>query len=166
MSTSSTTDSTPQGLLHVGRIGRAHGVKGELYVTLFSDHPKRVAEGAKWMVRNEWLDVERCKPQGDRWLVTFRQVVDRDAAEKLVNCEVYGEPIDDPNVVWVHEIIGAEVFDKIGASLGRCVAVIDNPAHPIMELDDGSLVPSVFIVSREAGKVVIDAPEGLFDDAD
>jgi len=166
MSTSSTTDATPQGLLHVGRIGRAHGVKGELYVSLFSDHPQRVAAGAKWMVRDEWLDVDRCKPQGDRWLVSFRQVTDRDAAEKLVNREVYGEPIDDPNVVWVHEIIGAEVFDKVGTAHGKCVAVIDNPAHPIMELESGALVPTVFIVSREPGRVVIDAPEGLFDDAD
>ena len=166
MSTSSTTDTTPQGLLHVGRIGRAHGISGELYVTLFSDHPQRVAVGARWMVRNEWLEVRRCKPQGDRWLVSFLEVVDRDSAEKLVNREVYGEPIDDPNVVWVHEIIGAEVFDNVGTSLGRCVAVIDNPAHPIMELENGSLVPTVFIVSRESGRVIIDAPEGLFDDAD
>jgi 16S rRNA processing protein RimM len=166
MSTSSTTDATPQGLLHVGRIGRAHGVKGELYVSLFSGHPLRVAAGARWMVRNEWLEVDRCKPQGDRWLVSFRQVTDRDAAEMLVNREVYAEPIDDPNVVWVHELIGAEVFDKDGTGCGKCSAVIDNPAHPIMELESGALVPTVFIVSREPGRVVIDAPEGLFDDAD
>ena len=35
-----------------------------------------------------------------------------------------------------------------------------------MELENGSLVPTVFIVSRESGRVIIDAPEGLFDDAD
>jgi hypothetical protein len=41
--------------------------------------------------------------------------------------------------------------------------VIDNPAHPIMELDSGALVPTPFITSRDAGVVTIDPPEGLFD---
>ena len=166
MSTSSTTEATPQGLLHVGRIGRAHGVRGELYVSLFSDHPDRVSPGARWMVRGEWREVKACKPQGDRWLVTFASIVDRDAAERLVNHDVFAQPIDDPEVVWVHEIIGLEVRDVDGASHGKCVAVIDNPAHPIMELEGGWLVPTIFIVPREADHVVIDAPEGLFDDAD
>jgi 16S rRNA processing protein RimM len=166
MSTSSTTDATPQGLLHVGRIGRAHGVRGELYVSLYSDHPARVAPGAKWMVRGEWREVGACRPQGDRWLVTFDSISDRDAAERLVNHDVYAEPIDDPNVVWVHEIIGQEVRETDGTSRGRCVSVIDNPAHPIMELEGGWLVPTVFIVSHEDDHLVVDVPEGLFDDAD
>jgi 16S rRNA processing protein RimM len=166
MSTSSTTEATPQGLLHVGRIGRAHGVRGELYVSLFSDHPERVASGARWMVRDEWREVKTCKPQGDRWLVTFASIEDRDSAERLVNHDVFAQPIDDPEVVWVHEIIGLDVRDTDGTSRGKCVAVIDNPAHPIMELEGGWLVPTIFIVSRESDHVVVDAPEGLFDDAD
>ena len=55
------------------------------------------------------------------------------------------------------------VVDVAGHERGTCVAVIDNPAHPIMELDSGALVPSPFIVSRDAGVVTIDPPEGLFD---
>jgi hypothetical protein len=43
------------------------------------------------------------------------------------------------------------------------VAVIDNPAHPIMELESGALVPTPFIVSNEDGCITIDPPEGLFD---
>jgi 16S rRNA processing protein RimM len=118
------------------------------------------------MVRGEWREVQACKPQGDRWLVTFASITDRNAAEQLVNHDVFAQPIADPEVVWVHEIIGLEVREKDGTSRGTCVAVIDNPAHPIMELDGGWLVPTIFIVSREVDHVVIDAPEGLFDDAD
>jgi 16S rRNA processing protein RimM len=65
--------------------------------------------------------------------------------------------------VWVHELIGARVVDVSGHERGTCVAVIDNPAHPIMELDSGALVPTPFITSRDAGVVTIDPPEGLFD---
>ena len=98
-----------------------------------------------------------------RHLVTLAGIDDRNVVEQLTNADVYGEPIDDASVVWVHELIGARVVDVAGHERGTCVAVIDNPAHPIMELDSGALVPSPFIVSRDAGVVTIDPPEGLFD---
>jgi hypothetical protein len=47
-----------------------------------------------------------------------------------------------------------------------CVAVIDNPAHPIMELESGALVPTPFIVSNVDGCITIDPPEGLFEIGD
>lgn len=167
MSTSSTTDSqTPKGLLHVGRVGRPHGVKGETYVDVFSAHPQRIAAGSRWFIAGQWYVVERCRPQGQRWLVSFDALFDRNAAERLTNRDVYAEPIDDPEVVWVHELIGREVRDTAGVVYGRCVAVIDNPAHPIMELEGGALVPTPFIVAHDDASVVIDPPEGLFDDAD
>ncbi len=95
--------------------------------------------------------------------MNFVGVTDRNVVERLTNSEVYGEPIDDPSVVWVHELVGSVVVDAAGNNLGTCVGVIDNPAHPIMELDNGFLVPTPFIVSNDNGQVVIDAPEGLFD---
>jgi ribosomal 30S subunit maturation factor RimM len=93
----------------------------------------------------------------------FVGVTDRNIVERLTNSDVYGEPIDDPSVVWVHELVGSVVVDTAGNNLGTCTGVIDNPAHPIMELDNGFLVPTPFIVSNDNGQVVIDAPEGLFD---
>lgn len=166
MSTSSTTDPQPSGgLLHVGRVGRPHGVKGEVYVDLFSAHPRRIEPGARWNIAGDWYAVVRCRPQGQRWLVSFESLADRTLAERLTNRDIYAEPIDDPDVVWVHQVIGREVRDVVGTVRGRCIAVIDNPAHPIMELDNGALVPTPFIVSNDGDAVVIDPPEGLFDDA-
>jgi len=43
------------------------------------------------------------------------------------------------------------------------VAVIENPAHEILELEDGSLVPLPFVVSCRDGVIVIDPPPGLFE---
>jgi 16S rRNA processing protein RimM len=167
MSTSSTTESqTPSGLLHVGRVGRPHGVKGETYVDLFSAHPQRTASGARWYIADQWYVVERCRSQGQRWLVSFEALDDRNLTERLTNRDIFAEPIDDPDVVWVHQLIGCSVRDVSGIDRGKCVAVIDNPAHPIMELEDGALVPTPFIVSHDDECVVIDPPEGLFDNAD
>ena len=164
MSTSSTTDQQPPtGLLHVGRIGRPHGVRGAMYVDFFSSHPQRTSPKSKLWVAGTWYEIATAKPQGERWLLSFAGMDDRNIAERLTNSDVYGEAIDDPSVVWVHQLVGSVVMDASGTEFGTCVGVIDNPAHPIMELDNGFLVPTPFIVSNENGQVVIDAPEGLFD---
>jgi len=134
-----------------------------MYLDLFSDHPLRTGKGAKLWAAGTWYEIASSKKSTDRWLMYFVDVTDRNVVERLTNSDVYGEPIDDPSVVWVHELIGSVVVDTAGNNLGTCVGVIDNPAHPIMELDNGFLVPTPFIVSNENGQIEIDAPEGLFD---
>ena len=134
-----------------------------MYLDLFSDHPLRTGKGAKLWAAGTWYEIASSKKSTDRWLMYFVGVTDRNVVERLTNSDVYGEPIDDPSVVWVHELIGSVVVDTAGNNLGTCTGVIDNPAHPIMELDNGFLVPTPFIVSNENGQVEIDAPEGVFD---
>ena len=134
-----------------------------MYLDLFSDHPLRTGKGAKLWATGTWYEIASSKKSTDRWLMYFVGVTDRNVVERLTNNDVYGEPIDDPSVVWVHELIGSVVVDTAGNNLGTCTGVIDNPAHPIMELDNGFLVPTPFLVSNENGRVDIDAPEGLFD---
>ena len=63
----------------------------------------------------------------------------------------------------MHELVGDEVRDVDGNSLGRVAAVEANPAHDILVLDDGALVPFVFVVEQEAGVLVVDLPDGLLD---
>jgi len=65
--------------------------------------------------------------------------------------------------LWVHEVVGAEVHDRSGATLGHVVAVEANPAHDLLVLDGGTLVPMVFVVEQRDGVVVIDPPEGLLE---
>ena len=57
----------------------------------------------------------------------------------------------------------ADVVGVDQQAYGRCVAVVANPAHDLLELESGALVPVVFIVDATAGLVTIDPPEGLFD---
>ncbi|MHB1090160.1 MAG: ribosome maturation factor RimM [Ilumatobacteraceae bacterium] len=164
MSTSSTTERLPPaGLLHVGRLARPHGVRGAMYVHLYSDHPDRSAPGARLWAAGEWYVIATSKKQADRWLIEFVDLVDRNDAQRLVNQDLYGEPIQDPSVLWVHEMIGSEVVGIDGVHYGTCVGVIDNPAHPIIELDTGGLVPVPFVVSHADGRITIDPPQGLFD---
>ena len=139
-------------------------MRGEVYVDLITDRAERVAVGARLRAGEQWLTVAAARPAGSRWLVQFAGCADRNAAERLVNADLFAEElIDATNGLYVHQLIGAEVVSPSGHVFGRCVAVVANPAHDLLELEDGALVPTVFITSSCDGKVVIDPPEGLFD---
>jgi 16S rRNA processing protein RimM len=154
----------PAGLLEIGQIRRAHGVRGDVIVELASDRPERVAAGARWFAGDGWLTVVAARRHQDRWLVTLAEVEDRSFAQRYTNTTVYAEPVDDPDELWVHDLIGSEVVEVSGRSRGLCVAVVDNPAADLLELDSGALVPVVFVTERRHGTIVIDPPLGLFDD--
>ena len=154
--------------LVVGRIGRAHGLRGEVAVRFTSNRPERAEAGAVLHVGDRQLVVAASRPHQDRVLVQFEGVDDRTAAEALQGLELTAAPLGDEvelddDEVWVHEIVGAEVRDRSGEAIGRVAAVEANPAHDLLVLDDGALVPMVFVVEQRDGVVVIDPPDGLFD---
>jgi 16S rRNA processing protein RimM len=153
----------PDGLLEIGHLRRAHGVRGQINVQLATDRPERLVKGARWFARGSWLTVVEASPHQDRWLVTFEEVRDRGAAQRFTNAPAYAEALDDPEELWVHELIGATVVEVDGTPRGTCVAVIDNPAADLLELDSGALVPVVFVTEHADGRIVIDPPDGLFE---
>lgn len=161
-------------MLEVGRLGRAHGVRGDLYLDLLTDRTERLAVGARLKAGERWLVVQRAKPAGTRWLVHFEGIDDRTVADTLVGTTLLAEPLPegstpaDPDALYVHELIGAEVVDLAGVSHGRCTSILANPANDLLELENGALVPVVFVVSLDVTadggrRVVIDPPEGLFE---
>ena len=155
----------PDGLLEVGRIGKPHGVRGDVFVTLTSDVDQRRRAGATFVVtvanQPRTLQVESVRPQGDRYVMHFAGVDDRTAAEHLTNKFLYAEPVTDESALWVHQLVGSRVVDVDGNDWGRCVSVVENPAHHILELDDGMLVPVPFVESCDGTTTVIRPPEGL-----
>ncbi len=134
-----------------------------MYVHLYTDHPARSAQGARLWASGTWYEIASSKKQENRWLIEFVGLTDRNVAQRLANQDLYGEPIEDSSILWVHELIGGTVFGIDGTPYGKCVSVIDNPAHPIIELDSGGLIPIPFVKSHEHGRITIDPPPGLFD---
>ena len=158
----------PAGYLEIARLGRPHGLRGELMVTLTTDRTERLAVGNRWWVLDRERTVEAARPHQTRHLVKLSGIDDRDAASALTGVRVYAEPLagtdeTDDTVVWVHEVIGAEVVDRAGRSHGPVVAVEANPAHDLLVLESGALVPMVFVVEQRDGRVVVDPPDGLLD---
>ena len=153
-------------LLEVGRIGKAHGLRGEVTVSLTTDRTERVEPGAVLHAGDRSLTVVSSRPHQGRWIVAFDGVAGRDAAEALRGDVLRAEPLDDPDALWVHDLVGAEVVTTEGTSCGRVTEVIANPAHDILQLDSGRLVPVVFVVDESGlpDRLVIDPPAGLVDD--
>jgi 16S rRNA processing protein RimM len=153
----------PDGLLEIGYLRKAHGVQGQVNVQLATDRAERLVPGTRWFAREGWLTVVTASPHQDRWLVTFREIRDRLGAQRYTNTPVFAEPLDDPEELWVHELIGTPVVEVDGTPRGTCVAVIENPAADLLELDSGALVPVVFVTERSHERIVIDPPAGLFE---
>lgn len=150
-------------LLEIGRVGRAHGVRGAVMVTLSTDRTERLAPGSRLQCRGEWLTVASATPHTRRWLVTFAEVRDRSASERLTGATLLAEPVDDPEALWVHQLIGARVVEVGGRERGTCTAVVANPAADLLELSTGALVPVVFVAAVADGVVTIEPPDGLFE---
>jgi 16S rRNA processing protein RimM len=158
---------TPEGLLEVGRIGRPHGIKGDVFLDLVTDHTERAQVGARLWARDRWWTIVHSSPANRRWRVHLEGVDDRTAAEAVTGMVVSAEPIEDPDALWIHELIGADVVEIDGIDRGHCISVIENPASDLLELESGALVPVTFVTSVEhtaAGVLVtIDPPDGLFE---
>ncbi len=150
-------------LLEVGRIGRAFGVRGDVYVDLITDRVERVAPGSTLWDDKQWLTVVTSSLANGRWRVHFEGCDDRTAAEAMARRVLSAEPIEDPDALWVHDLIGARVVERDGTDRGRCVSVLENPASDLLELESGALVPVAFVTGIADGVVTIDPPDGLFE---
>lgn len=166
-------------LLAVGRIGRAHGIRGEVSVEVRTDDPaERFVPGASLATdpRDSGpLTIEAVRAHSGRLLVRFAGIEDRDAAETLRGVTLLVDsadipPSDDPDEFHDHELIGLAAVTADGAELGEIVDV-EHYGQDLLVLrrsaGEDALVPFVSAivtaVDVPAGRVVLDPPPGLLD---
>ncbi|HVF21154.1 MAG TPA: ribosome maturation factor RimM [Mycobacteriales bacterium] len=164
--------------LVVGRIGKAHGVKGEVSVDVRTDDPERrfvVGERLSTDPDRGDLEIVGVRAHHGRLLIAFRGVSDRNAAESLrgtlvvVDSSTVGET--GPDEWWDHDLVGLRVELGDGAPLGEVTEVVHLPGNDLLAIkrDDGreALIPFVAeivpIVDVRGGRVVVEPPEGLLD---
>ncbi len=158
-------------LLEIGRIVRPHGIRGAVVVHLVTNRLERLAPGsllsssggcAEPRRAPAVLEVVESRPHQGRYIVRFAGVSSIDAAETLRDVVLSAPPLDDPDALFVHELIGRRVVDATGADRGTVVSVQANPASDLLVLDRGGLVPLRFVVGRSGDEILVDAPDGLF----
>jgi len=168
-------------LLVVGRVGRAHGIRGEVLVALRTDDPDaRFAPGAVLLTEPEErgpLTVVSARRHSGRYVVAFDGVVDRAAAEALTGTALVVDsanlaPTEDPDEFHDAQLLGLRVQSTDGADIGALADVVHGPGGDLLVVrlqaageDREVLVPFVRemvpTVDVPAGLVVIDPPEGL-----
>jgi 16S rRNA processing protein RimM len=150
--------------LEIGRVTRAHGLRGEVVVTLVTDRLERVAVGSQLEAAGRVLEVVASRPHQRNYIVSFAGVDDRASAEALQGPILCAQAIDDPAELWVHDLIGAPVHTLDEVAVGVVDSIEANPASDLLVLDTGALVPAAFVVEqRSDGVVMIDPPEGLLE---
>ena len=166
--------------LVVGRIGRPHGIRGELTVEVRTDDPEtRFAPGA--VLRTEPaergpLTVEEVRSRPGGLVVAFAGIPDRTAAEALRGTVLVVDseslpPLDDAEEWYDHQLIGLAAVTPDGDRLGELTEVVHAPGSDLLVVRDADgrehLVPFVRdivpTVDVPGGRVVVAAPEGLFD---
>jgi 16S rRNA processing protein RimM len=152
-------------MLQVGSIVKPHGLKGDVIVSLTTNRDERVAPGSVLHAKDDReFRVLRSSPHRGRFIVTFEGVSDIDQADGLRGTELFALPLDDPDALWIHELIGSQVEDTTGRVLGTVEGVEANPASDLLVLDGGGLIPLRFVVGTEPGvRITVDVPDGLFD---
>lgn len=143
----------------IGRIGRAHGIRGDVAVELRTDEPeRRFAPGSSVLSSGRELVVASSRPHSGRFLVRFVGVADRTAAEalrgQLVEVEVDEDEIpDDDGEFYDRQLVGLAVVTA-DERVGEVTEVLHLPAHDLL------------VVATDAGDVMVPFVEALVPDVD
>lgn len=172
--------------LRVGRLVKAHGLKGALKLELYTDDPDgrfvpgavftlQVPEASPW--HGKTVTVREFRWMNSHPVVFLEGIDDRDAAESIVRAILWidqdaaEEPEED---AWYdHQLVGLDVV-RDGAVIGRVVRVEHLPAQDLLivrptgSADAEVLVPFVAAIVPEVdvaeGRLVVTPPPGLFED--
>ena len=159
-------------LLVVGRIGRAHGVLGEVTIEIRTDLPdERFFIGAA-------LTIESARDHNGILLLKFKGVNDRTAVEKLRDTLLMADvDMADEAIVegeyHVQQLVGCAVVDANGNSFGELADVLNLPGQDVLAINTASgevLIPFVkeFVptVDLDNRRIVVHPPEGLLGASD
>ncbi len=138
----------------VGKITKAHGLRGEVVVLVFSDNPDRFVSGASVFLEDgRELAIQVVRPNGGRLLVSFEGIEERTAAERLRGLTLVVPrsmlPALPEGEYWPHQLIGCEVITESGRSLGAIQDVIANPANDLWAAIDEQGVETLIPAIRE-----------------
>ncbi|MFD8692087.1 ribosome maturation factor RimM [Streptomyces sp. NPDC059651] len=169
--------------LVVARIGRAHGIKGEVTVEVRTDEPElRLGPGAVLATEPAStgpLTIETGRVHSGRLLLRFEGVRDRTAAEALRNTLLIAdvdpaELPEDPEEFYDHQLMDLDVVLADGTEIGRITEITHLPSQDlfIVERPDGTEVMIPFVeeivaeIDLEEQRAVITPPPGLIDDSE
>ena len=156
----------------LGKIGRPHGVNGELRLHVYNTASPLWKAGLQLRVWRpgapaRLVRVAGVRPANDYWILRLEGISHRTGAEALTNAELEIDqnalPAPEEDEIYLHDLMGAAVIEaEDGAVVGKIVAFLET-SHTLMQiklLDGGEALipldaPAVEQLGRERGKVVV-----------
>jgi 16S rRNA processing protein RimM len=163
----------------VGRIGAAHGTRGEVKLWSFTADPMTVADYGALETKDgkRKFEIEMLRPAKDFLVARFAGIADRTAAEELRNLDLYVArerlPPPEADEYYHADLIGLAVVDGSGATLGSVAAIHNFGAGDLIEVKPPlggatfmlpfteAVVP---VVDVAGGQIVVEPPAGTFRD--
>lgn len=177
-------------LVLAGIIGTARGLKGEVFVEVRTDRADEVFQvGSRLHLQSargdavtaaspgafaqgvpEFVTVAMRNVHSRRLILRFVEVQTREQAEALRGGHLMTPEVEEEDAWYPHQLEGLDVVTPDGESLGKVIGLAQGTAHDFLLVDyKGSevMVPFVFELVPEVlmseGRVIVDAPEGLFE---
>jgi 16S rRNA processing protein RimM len=188
---SPSSEQTNRTQLRVGRLTKAHGLKGAIKVELFTDDPgRRFVPGAVFTLQvptsSPWhgktLELIELKWYNSHPVAFFKDIGDRTTAESVIKAILWvdqdlTEESDEDDAWFDHHLVGLSVL-RDGVQVGTVVRVDHLPAQDLIAVKvpgsdaegstDEVLVPFVkaivTAVDVKAGTLTVDPPLGLFEE--
>jgi 16S rRNA processing protein RimM len=143
-------------LVSVGRVGRPHGLGGAFFVEDASEAEERFAVGARLLAGGEPAVVVESKRARGRPVIRLDRRVERGAVLEVPRDAL---PPPEPDSYYVFQLVGLDVVEEDGPSLGRVVDVAPGVANDVLELDSGLALPlveaCVLTVDLATGHIVV-----------
>jgi 16S rRNA processing protein RimM len=166
-------------LIAIGELVGAHGVRGEARVRPFNPDSSALGDVSEvFLLRGDAAAsrrrLERARPHGGVWLVALEGVRTPEEVRLLVRTQVAIRERDLPGLesgqFYCYQLIGLEVVDDAGATLGRVADVLPTAANDVLVVSGGEgerLIPMidrvVAAVDLEKRRIVVHPVEGLLD---
>jgi 16S rRNA processing protein RimM len=157
----------------LGRLADPYGIRGWVRLHAFGDDPLAWAEMPVWWISRDGTDwqekkLKNLRVHGDGLVVLLEGIADRSGAEALkgllVGAPRQSLPATDEDEYYWADLIGLEVVNTAGESLGKVESLIETGANDVLSVvaDDGTkrLLPFVaavvLAVEKEEGRLRVE----------
>ena len=136
-------------LILIGRITGAHGIRGAVKIKSLTANPADIGKyGPLQTQSGSVIEISALKPANDEFIADLKNVKDRNAAEALKGTDLFlsrdSLPKPKAGEFYLHDLVGKQVLAE-GRTLGTVSSIENYGAGDLMELDNGELIPVVFI---------------------
>ena len=167
-----------EGILLIGKIVGAHGIKGGVKVYSYAESPSIFKPGGPILLedkkhRRRTLSIHRAQPHKRVVLLTFKEIGSRGEAETLIGAKLFIHkkelPEPEPGTYYWSDIIGIFVYREDGDYIGKITSILPTGSNDvyIVRNEDNieTLVPAlesvVLEIDLEQKMMRVDLPEGL-----